>query len=214
LVFGTLALVLVLCAAASAAPLPKSARRDPAAARHLVQRLRAGERADRLIQYDFTRTNARGAVQSVVTEGRRGGLSFILTGDTLTLRSADRVLVCQRVTNPPSCFRRPPDVSLPTSEVIAVAVALGAYDVAPDRVANIAGEHGDCSDLRANKGHALPGLGNDTNVCLSEDGLLLSTDVRTGAARESRTAQVVQRRIADAQLDELLARFKASNPSK
>ena len=207
-------LVPVLCAATSEAPLPKAARRDPAAALHLVQRLRDGERADRLIQYDFTRANAHGAVQSVVTEGRQGGLSLAIAGDTLTLRSTDRVLVCQRVTDTASCFRQPVDVSLPTSEVIAVAVALGAYDVATGRAATIAGERAECFDLRANKGHALPGLGDQTEVCLSADGLLLSTDVRTGAARESRTAQVVQRRISDAELDELLARFKAPNPSK
>jgi hypothetical protein len=214
LVFGALVLVLVLCAATSVAPLPKAARRDPVAAVHLVQRLRAGERADRLIQYDFARANGGEAIQSVVTEGRQGGLSLLFTGDTLTLRSADRVLVCQRVASTSSCFRQPSEVSLPISVVIAAAVALGAYDVAAGRVVNIAGVRADCFDLRANKGHVLAGLGNQTEVCLSEDGLVLSTDVRTGATRESRTAQVVQRRISDAELNELLARFKAPNPSK
>ena len=204
----------MLCTAASDASLPKAARRDPIAALHLVQRLRAGERADRLVRYEFARADARGAVQSVLTEGRRGRLSLVLTGDTLTLRSPDRVLVCQRVTTTASCFRRPADISLPTSEVIAVAVALGAYDVARGRVVNVAGERGDCFDLRANKGHALPGLGNQTEVCLSRDGLLLSTAVRTGAKRETRTAQVVQRRVTDAELDGLLAGFKPPNPSK
>jgi hypothetical protein len=210
-VFGTLATALVICVAVSDAPLPKAARRDPVAALHLVQRLRAGEHADQLIQYDFTRG---GAVQSAVTEGHRGRLSLTLAGDTLTLRSSDRVLVCERVSPTAACFRRPVDASLPTSEVIAVAVALGAYDVASGRVVNIAGERADCFDLRVNKGHALPGLGKQTEVCLAKDGLLLSTDVRTGAGRESRTAQVVQRRITDAELAKLLAGFKAPNPSK
>jgi hypothetical protein len=214
LVLCVLAIALVLCAATSDAPLPKAARRDPAAAFELVQRLRAGERADHLIEYDFARSNPQGAVQSIVTEGRRGRLSLSIAGDTLTLRLPDRVLVCERVSSTASCFRKPGDASLPTSQVIAVAVALGAYDVAPGRVADIAGERGHCFDLRVNKGHALSGLGQRSELCLAADGLVLSTDVWSGDARESRTAQVVHRRIGDAELDELLARFKAPNASK
>jgi hypothetical protein len=201
--FTALLFVLVVAPAGSPdppdpAPLPP----DLTAARALVAGLAAGERIDALVEYDIARTvpGVAGALETTVSEARFGDVRATRGPATLLVQSPDGDYNCERVDGEVSCMPTGAAASPPLSDAIAVAVASRGYDVTAAADAEIAGEPARCFTARAGTpADALPDLGNETELCLAADGLVLRAR-RTG---DRATEEHVARRVVRASAGEL-----------
>jgi hypothetical protein len=211
----SLAAVVLLCAAAFArAPLPAIAVRDPAAARDLVALMRTGERSGWIASYDFTRTLADGrALRQSRREGRSTALHVVVSGTTMTIERRRRSYACTLVGTRYGCKESTVGVTLPASEVLRVAVAIGAYDVIRQPDATIAGLRARCFRVRATGHGGLPGLGVETDSCLTENGISLRRVLVSPPGNvDELIATAVQSRATTRDVEALAERF-ARNPT-
>lgn len=206
--------MVVLVGTASVAQVPPAAthRRDPQAARDLVALLRAGERGRWLVTSEFTRRLKGGRVlMQSMQEGRSRELHVLVAGTSMTLERNGRAHDCQMVATRTECTESATGSFLPSSEVVRVAVAAGAYEVSRAGPETIAGERAACFRLVTSGSRYLPDLGAESGVCLAPDGISLRQRVvRSSGDIDDRVARVVNRR-ADTRAVESLARdFDAS----
>jgi hypothetical protein len=172
--FSLVAVVLLGVVAVARAPLPEIYTNDPAAARDLVALMKVGERGSWIVSYDFTRTLANGRVlREAMSEGRSPTLHVVITGSSMTIDRSNGSYDCAVVGARTGCERTSRRPSLPASEVLRVAVSLGAYDVVREPGKTIAGMRAQCFRVRATGGGGLPDLGVETELCLSRGGIVL-----------------------------------------
>jgi hypothetical protein len=206
---GAIALVCTVGVARSPAPAPVVNRPDPAAARELVTLMRVGEGASWLATYDFTRTLANGSkLRQVMREGRTPSLHVLYSGTAMTVERGNQTYVCNLVADRSSCDETPGGPTLPASEVLRVAVSVGAYAVRrlPGQV--IAGQGSRCFRVFATGAATLPDLGTDTDVCLFSDGVPSSQRiVRTTGVVDERVARSVKRGVRTGAIEALELTF-------
>ena len=137
---------------------PPAARRDPKAAADLVALMQRGERATFVADYVFTRSNGPGPVfSSDYSEARNRRFHVTRSGSSLDIDSANRHYDCELVDDQPSCSASPLVKTVPASEVLRIAVALGAYDVVATGDRDVNGEPTRCFQVRTrDENHALP----------------------------------------------------------
>jgi hypothetical protein len=113
--------LLVPIAAASettAPPERPTSTHDPAAAAELIAAMRAGEGADVILDYTFTRVRPddRKSLSSGLTSMRYGEASLSRASDTLTVQLPEVSYLCQRVEGEASCFKRNEPAPVPRSQ--------------------------------------------------------------------------------------------------
>ena len=206
---GAIALVCTVGVARSPAPAPVVNRPDPVAARELVALMRAGEGASWLATYDFTRTLANGSeLRQRMREGRTPALHVLYSGTAMTVERGKQTYVCNLVDDRSSCEATPGGRALPASEVLRVAVSVGAYAVRrlPGQV--IAGQPSRCFRVFATGSATLPDLGTDTDMCLFTDGVPASQRiVRTTGVVDERVARSVKRGVRTSAIEALARSF-------
>ncbi len=211
--FGLAVLILAPVAAFSDVSEPLLARRDPEAALELFQLLRAGEHADYIVDFTFTRVRASDGqrLPSSTTEARYGHALLTRGGGTLTVELPTVVYDCQEVDGRSSCAKRPPTESMPPSEAIGLKMALGAYDAVRLADATIAGEVAQCFRVRARSPRDEQlGLGSESILCLAADGVPLRSRVVGPLSTDDRVAVRVRRNIDEAALAPVLAGYDTS----
>jgi hypothetical protein len=204
--FGVLVLVGVAVVRAARDP-----GNDPQAALALVKLVHSGEKVNRVVDYEFTRTKADGSsLVSQTIEMVTGDRVAVRTGSSLELTFPNVVYRCEQLNSgKSSCLSSQHRQTVPVSEVLAYAIGQGAYDVqrAPDRV--VAGEPARCFRLKAHDSeHELPGLGEGGAFCLARDGVPLRIRVGRVGAVDERVAQRVDRAINDATTKRVLEGFE------
>ena len=206
---AVVAVVLATTAAFSHAPLPEVDIRDPAAARDLVALMRLGERGHWIASYDFTRTLADGRVlRERMSEGRSSTLHVVITGSSMTIDRSNGSYDCEIVGKRAGCERTGVGATLPASEVLRVAVSLGAYNVVRLPDVTIAGLRARCFQVRGTGQGGLPELGVETDLCLAKDGIALkSAVVRPPADVDEEVATSVQPRVTSTAVDALAESF-------
>jgi len=210
---GLATVIFAVVAARNDATPPEAARNDPAATRQMLKLMRAGERVDSIVDYAFTRTvpGVPGEYRATITEVKWGDARISRASDTLLIDLPGRAYDCERVEDTAECATKPPDTSLPQSQVFALATALGVYNVLPLPSRTIAGQPARCFAVKADEpGRILPGLGHQTDVCLAPDGVVLSTRRVADNATESRDAQRVLRHVDRNTLSGVFSGFDAA----
>jgi hypothetical protein len=206
--FLAAAATLIPLAALTDAPAPPLARRDPKAAAALVATLRRGERAHFVVEYAFSRERPDGRIlRAPLSEARTSFAHLIRTAVTLVIENARERYECELVTQSPQCQVHPVEDALPTSEVMRIAVAIGAYDVGSLGSTTVAGEPGRCFQMRHAHGSPLKAFGDRAELCLTDDGIPLRTRV-VGDGEETRVAVRVSRAVDSAALRPLLEGFE------
>jgi len=208
-------LVLAPAAALSRASEPALARRDPAAALELFQLLRAGEHSNYIVDFTFTRVRSSdGQRLTSSTIGARYGRAVLTRGGgSLTVELPTFVYDCQQVDRRSSCTKRRQAQSISPAEVVGVEILRGAYDAVRIGAARIAGERAQCFRVRARSPRdEVPGLGRETVLCLTADGIPLRTRVSGALSTDEREATRVRRNIDDSALAALLAGFDTAAP--
>jgi hypothetical protein len=213
--FSLSAVVLLGAAAFARAPLPATDVRDPAAARALVALMRAGERSRWIASYDFTRTLANGlTLHQRRREGHSTTLDVVVSGTAMTIEHGQRSYDCELVGERSGCKESIVGVTLPASDVLRVAVAIGAYDVVREPDATIAGLRAQCFRVRATGHGSLPDLGVETENCLADDGISLRLlVVRPPGNVDEQVATAVQSRATMPDVEALAEGF-ARNPMR
>ena len=192
---------------------PLAARRDPKAAADLVALMQRGERATFVAQYLFTRSNGPGAVfSSDYSEARNQRFHVMRSGSSLDIDSANRHYDCELVDEKPSCSTSPLVKTVAASEVLRIAVALGAYDVVSTGDRDVNGEPTRCFQVRTrDENHALPGLGFETDTCYTPDGIRADTRVRSDVV-ERWVARRILRTFDAATIAPVLSGFDRTAP--
>jgi hypothetical protein len=206
---GAIVLLCTVRLARAPAPAAVVARPDPAAARELVASMRAGEGASWLATYDFTRTLPNGStLRQQMREGRTPALHVLASGTAMTVERGNHTYVCNLVNDRSSCDPTPGSRALPPSEVLRVAIAVGAYGVSRLPARTIAGQPTSCFRVFAVGSGALPDLGSDTDMCLFTDGVPASQRVvRTTGAVDERVAIAVKRGVRTSAIEALERSF-------
>jgi hypothetical protein len=191
-VFAIAAASMLLATLFGSIAPPLAARRDPKAAAELVALMQRGERASFVADYVFTRSHGPGPVfSSDYSEARDRRFHVTRSGSSLDIDSATRHYDCELVDEQPSCHTSPLVKTVAASEVLRIAVALGAYDVVSVGNRDVNGESTRCFQVRAHdQNHALPGLGFETDTCYTPEGIRADTRVRSDV-----TERWVARRI-------------------
>jgi len=195
---GLTAVIFAVVTARNDAHPPDAALNDPAATRQMLRLMRAGETVNSIVEYAFTRTvpGVPGEYRATITEVQWGDARISRTSDTLLIDLPGRAYDCERVDDTAQCAPKPPDTSLPQSQVFALATALGAYNVLPLPSRTIAGQSAQCYEVKSGEpGRSLPGIGRETDVCLAPDGVVLSTRRVSDTATEAQDAQRVLRQV-------------------
>jgi hypothetical protein len=171
-----------------------------------------GERASWLATYDFTRTLADGRVlRQTMKEGRNASAHVLMSGSAMTVERGNRTLECNLVSTRSSCHAIPGGRSLPASEVLRVAVSVGAYEVMRLPSESIAGEDARCYRVFATGSGELTDLGTETDFCLFGDGVpARQRIVRSSGAVDQRDAQSVRRSVSTGAIDALERSFAPS----
>jgi hypothetical protein len=114
------------------------------------------------------------------SEARNPRFHVTRSESSLDIDSTTRHYDCELVDEQPSCSALPRAKTVAESEVLQIAVALGAYDVTSTGDRDVNGEPTRCFRVRAHDdNHALPGLGFETDTCYTPDGIRADTRVRS-----------------------------------
>jgi len=199
-VLGLAALVVLGTAGIGGVSSPAGLRGDPVAARELVALMRAGERGSWSVKYEFTRTLAGGrALRQSMQEARDPSMHVLRSGSAMTVDQGRRSYDCNLADGRPACTESAAAKVLPPSEVVRVAVSMGAYAVAAAAGATIAGERVRCFRVLATGRGQLPDLGVETDLCLAAGGVALRQRiVRATGDVDERLAQTVSDRVTTA----------------
>jgi hypothetical protein len=209
---GLAVLVFVVVLATTSAPEPELARNDTRAAFELVTLLARGQKLDFLIESSFTRTRSNGLhLTATETEVRWGHSHLLEGGGSLEIDLPTKMYVCEEVGKGSSCLTQPPQgQSTTTAEAMVIALGTRAYDIVPVAGETIAGEPAKCFDVTRNENaQVIQGLGDETLLCTSSDGLVLRARVRSADGVDDQRAVRVQRKVDSATVEPLFAGFEA-----
>ncbi|HET9730389.1 MAG TPA: hypothetical protein VFR41_13240 [Acidimicrobiia bacterium] len=205
---------LLTTAAIAHAPIPPVPRNDPHAMADLIALLRRGEHATYLIQETFARHTNRGGFSVDISEARTTGLLVRRSGDTLHLETARSQYDCSLLSGKPDCQGGGPmPLALPPSETIGVVTALGGYDVTRIGSSRIAGERVLCFRLTHAAGNPLPELGEQTDQCLTGDGVPLGVRTSGPLGVDDWVVTSLSRRVDRSDLAPLLHGFESVVPT-
>jgi hypothetical protein len=212
-VFGVAAAAMLVATMVGDIAPPLAARRDPRAAAELVALMQRGERSTFVADYVFTRSTGPGpAFSSDYSEARNDRFHVTRSGSSLDIDTATRHYDCELVEEQPSCSAQPLEKTVAASEVLRIAVALGAYDVTSTGDRNVSGEQARCFQVRAHDAdHALPGLGFETDTCYTADGVRADTRVRSEVV-EQWVARRIVRSFNAATIAPILSGFDQTAP--
>ncbi len=191
--FGLAALVLFGTVGAARAAAPQAAARGPDAARQLEQLMRAGELGSWSVNYEFTRSLADGRVmRQPEQEARDPSIHVLRAGSAVTVDKGDRSYDCNLTGTQFACTESATGTTLPPSEVLRVAVSVGAYDVTGLATIIIARAPARCFRVLGTGHGQLPDLGLETDMCFTAAGVpLLQRVVRASGDIDERVAQSV-----------------------
>jgi len=180
-------------ASSSPTAAPQVAARGPDAARQLEQLMRAGELGSWSVTYAFTRTLADGRVlRQPEQEARDPSIHVLRSGSVMTVDRGAHSYDCNLTGTRFACTESAAGTALPPSEVLRVAVSVGAYDVTDVSPINIAGAPARCFRVLATGHGQLPDLGLETDMCFSAAGVpLLQRVVRASGDIDERVARSV-----------------------
>jgi hypothetical protein len=213
--FGLVAVALLVTVGFAGAPGPVVNRTDPTAARELLTLMRAGERGSWSVKYDFTRTLAGGrTLRQSMQEARVASLHVLRSGSVMTVDQGKRSFNCNLVEGRPACTESAAGTALAPSEVLRVAVSVGAYTVVKDAGATIAGEQARCFRVLATGHGQLPDLGIEADLCLAPNGVSLSQRiVRASGDADERLAREVEAPVTRAKVRAVARGFEPSASS-
>jgi hypothetical protein len=182
------------------------------ASEQLVALLRAGEHADYVVEYAFTRVRPddKRRLSWSLTEARYGAALISRGSDALTVQLPKVSYRCQLVERQSSCMKRDEPAPVARSELIGTAVDTGAYHVAPAPAAVLAGERAECFVVGGRvAGNELPGLGRETAICVAADGIPLRSEIASTLSTDTWEARRVQRNIGRTALGPILRGYDA-----
>jgi hypothetical protein len=218
LFFSVGAIALLVTVSVSAAPSLPRPEPDAAAMRDLVALMRAGERGRWLVTYDFTRELADGrSFSEVMREGRTPALHVLMAGTSMRIESPHRAYDCTLLEAHAGCTASDSAQVLPESEVLRVAVNTGVYGVSRLPGRTFAGEHARCFRVLPTGPGVLPDIGDETDVCLADDGVALEERIaRTTGSTDERVATAVERNVSTDRVKALARSFDpgASEPPR
>jgi hypothetical protein len=197
--FGLAVVVVIATVGFAPAPAPEPivVRNDPVATRDLVALMRAGERGSWSVKYAFTRTLAGGrALRESMQEARDPSLHVLRSGSAMSVDQGDRSYDCTLAGSRVACTESAAATVLPPSEVVRVAVSIGAYAVTNAPATTIAGERARCFRVVTTGRGQLPDLGVEADLCLGASGVSLRQRVvRASGDVDERLAQSVTERV-------------------
>ena len=200
-IVGSLALLVTVAVTNSEAVIPH----DEEAFVELVDRLEAGEQSEWLATFAFERTLPDGRTTGAeLTEGQAGGLHVVRDPTSATAETDDSAFTCVITDDSVECLEQEPTDALRLSAIVQAAVDAGAYTVIRLPSEEIAGESADCYRVFAARGY-LPALGAETRICVTPDGIPVSTRVVTFASTDERIATEVVRDPDRSMLEDLVA---------
>jgi hypothetical protein len=161
------------------------------------------------VTYDFVRTLVNGReLPQTMTEGRVPSLHVLASGTSMTLERRNDAYNCNLVGDRSECTKSSTGSFLPASEVMRVAVDVGAYDVSRSRSGTIAGERARCFRVVATDRGYLPDIGTESDLCFANDGISLRQRVeRSSGDVDERVARNVIRGAANETVEDLARDF-------
>jgi hypothetical protein len=193
--FGLAAVVMVATVGFARTSVPVAAARAPNAGSDLEQLMRAGELGSWSVTYQFTRTLADGRVlREAMQEARVPALHVLRSGSAMTIDKGERSYDCNLVRAEFACTESGTGPTLAPSEVLRVAVSVGAYHVTETSTTTIAGEPARCFRVL---GHGqLLDLGLETDLCVTATGIPVRQRVMyASGVVDERVAQTIATRV-------------------
>ena len=230
---GVVAIVAMVLAIVIAGT-PKPQRSQDAILRDVVQLLARGDQQDARVQYTNVRVagNGRRTENAVTTWFRTKPYTrLLLAGDLLQIEtdtisaqcvgsnSIDNVVAKNTADGAGdqraaavTCLPRDRTTNRDSSEGFFVAVRVRrAYTVSDLGTQKLVGEPARCFRFAVAPHHdPIAQLGNRTDLCLSERGVLLRSEVETSGRRDERTATAVRYGVDASELDRVVARHASS----
>ena len=203
------ALVMLGTVGSARRPTHNLNRADRGAARDLVAGMRQGERGHWLVTFEFTRKLANGRVLTqAMHEGRVPSLRVLTSGTSMTVEKRAEHFDCNLVGERSECSPTATGRVLPPSEVLRVSVAAGAYGVERRPAETIAGERARCFRVRATGPATIPDLGAATDLCVSDDGIVLRQRVEKASGDvDERVARSVRRGVTMRAIEAVIRDF-------
>jgi len=197
---GLAAVVMFATVALMRTSGPAVAAHDPNAARDLEILMRAGELGSWSVSYQFTRTLADGSVmRETMQEARDPSLHVLRAGSAMTIDKDGRSYDCNLVAAQFACTEAGAGPVLAPSEVLRVAVSVGAYTVDEGATTMLAGAPAQCFRVLGTGHGQLPDFGVETDLCYTAAGIPLRQ-------RIMRSSGTVDERVAHAFADGVTAR--------
>ncbi len=172
---------------------PQVAARGADAAGQLEQLMRAGELGSWSVTYEFVRTLADGRVlRQLEQEARDPSIHVLRSGSVMTVDKGDHSYDCNLTGTQFACTESATATALAASEVLRVAVSVGAYHVTVASPIIIAGAPARCFRVLTTGHGQLPDLGLETDMCFTASGVpLLQRVVGASGDIDERVAQSV-----------------------
>jgi hypothetical protein len=211
--FGLAAVVVLATVGLVRASVPAVAARDPNAARDLETLMRAGELDSWSVSYRFVRTLAdRAVMRETMQEARDRSVHVLRAGSAMTIDKGDHHYDCNLTGAEFACTGTGAGPVLAPSEVLRVAVSVGAYHVNEAAPATIAGGRARCFRVLATGRGQLPDFGVETDLCLTTAGVpLRQRIVRASGNVDERVAQTFTNRVTAPTIDAIAG---AADPNR
>jgi hypothetical protein len=177
----------------------------------LLGRVSRGEEATYRAEYDSSRESDTRRFETEITVLQREGVRAVSGGGTLTVNLSDSIVSCTKTEDGPKCQDTPSAPSpVPAAAAVAESIRSGAYRLRDGGTIDLAGEHGRCFALDLAEGEPIGMLGFSTSMCLTPDGIPLSSEVARSGAIDRRTATKVARDVTS---DDVAAMIDPFDPA-
>jgi hypothetical protein len=163
----------------------------------LLTRVSRGEDATYRAEYDSSREGETRRFETEITVLQREGVRAVSGGGTLTVNLSDSVVSCTETEDGPRCQDTPSAPSaVPAAAAVAESIRSGAYRLRDGGTVDVAGERAQCFALDLAQGQPIAMLGFSTSMCLTPDGIPLSSEVARPGAIDRRTATKIAREVS------------------
>jgi hypothetical protein len=212
--FGLTAVVVLATVGPVRTSVPAVAARDRRAARDLETLMRAGELDNWSVSYQFIRTLPdRAVMRETMQEARDRSIHVLRAGSAMTIDTGDRSYDCNLTGAQFVCTESGAGPVLASSEVLRVAVSVGAYNVNAAAPAIIAGTRARCFRVLATGHGELPDFGVETDLCLTAAGVPLRQRImRTTGDVDERVARTFTNRVTAHTIDAIAPGVDPNRP--
>jgi hypothetical protein len=212
--FGLAAVVMLATVGLARTSVPAVAARDPSAARDLETLMRAGESHSWSVSYEFTRTLDVGSVMhETMQEARDRSTHVLRAGSAMTVDEGNRSYDCNLTGAQFACTESGTGPVLAPSEVLRVAVSVGAYRVNEAATTTIAGARARCFRVVAAGHGQLPDFGVETDLCFTAAGVPLRQRImRASGNVDERVAQAFTNRVTAHTIDAIADGLDRNRP--